>query len=115
MNDYVQLALTLWDAARAAMIGLNPVPAIVISLLIGMGQAGRGGYIFKAIVAVVPAVVITSLWPVIYNDAPIWPDPSQLEVQIQIAVLIVVSYIIIRLVGLIKHTLSLSARQTKKA
>ncbi|MEI9905191.1 MAG: hypothetical protein WDN06_15470 [Asticcacaulis sp.] len=115
MNDFTEFTLAMWDAFRAAMIGLNPLPAIIISLLIGMMQAGRGGYIFKAIAAVVPAVAITSLLPALSSIQPIWPDLSQLETEIQIGVLIAVSYVVIRLTGMIKQTLSVSARQPKKA
>lgn len=115
MNDFVQFALAMWDAVKAAMIGLNPVPAIIISLLIGMAQGGRGWTLLKAVAAVVPAMVVTALWPLAYNDAPIWPDLRQLEVEIQVAVLVVLSYVIIRLIGLIKATLSLGTRAAKKA
>ncbi len=114
-DDFAQFGPAMWDAFKAAMIGLNPVPAVVLSLLIGMGQATRTGYVFKAAAAVVPAVIIASLWPLVYNDAPIWPDLGQIEAQIQVVMLLVVSYVIIRLVSLIKTILSLGARQPKKA
>lgn len=115
MNDFIQFALAMWDAFRAAMIGLNAIPAIVISLLIGMGQAHHGGYALKAIVAVVPAMLISALWPMAYSATPIWPDLRQLEVEMQIAVLLLLSYIIIRLVDLIKQTLSGAGHHPRKA
>lgn len=113
-DDFAQFLPAMSDAFKAAMIGLNPVPLVIISLLIGMAQT-RGFYVLKAAVAVVPAIIIAALWPAVYGNAPIWPDFTQLEVQIQLLVLLAVSYVIIRLTGLIKSTLSPSPRLPKKA
>ncbi len=113
-DDFAQFWPAMWDAFKAAMIGLNPVPVVIVSLLIGMGQA-RGSYLTKAAIAVIPAIVIAAIWPLAYGLAPVWPDFSQPENQIQLAVLLVVAYVIIRLTGLVKQVLSLSAPQPGKA
>ncbi len=113
-EDFAQFAPAMWDAFRAAMMGLNPVPVVIVSLLLGMSQA-RGAYVFKAVIAVIPAVFIAAVWPMAYGLAPMWPDLTQPESQIQVAVLLVLAYVIIRLMAVIKQVLSLSAPQPRKA
>ena len=115
MTDALPFAFAMWDAFKAAMIGLNPVPALIISLVIGMGQAGRGGVVLKAMVATMPAVLISALWPEVYGARPIWPDLGQIEVEIQIGVLYILCLAVIRAMALIKPALSFSERQPKKA
>ena len=110
-GDAVQFAFALWDASKASLIGLNPVPVLITSVFIGMIQSQRGWYLLKALVAVVPAVFIAAAWPMAAGYTPIWPDLTQLETQIQMALLLVMAWVVIRLLYLVKATLSLGTRE----
>jgi hypothetical protein len=109
-GDGVQLAFAVWDSAQAALVGLNPVPVLITSTFIGMIQPQRGWYLVKAVIALIPAVLIAAVWPTTLGYTPIWPDLSQMETQIQMAVLLVMAWFVIWLISLVKTTLSLSGR-----
>ena len=110
MNSFMQFGWAMWDSAQAALIGLNPIPAIIISLFIGMAQAKRSHYFLKALLALVPSIAIASMWPMVSGYQPIWPDFTQLEVEIQTGVLAILCFAIIVGLSLVKHTLSMVAQ-----
>jgi hypothetical protein len=108
MGDFTQFLWAMWDAAQAAIVGLNPMPVLIISLILGMIQPKRSSALLLAIVALIPAVTVTALLPMAMGYQAIWPDLSQLEVEMQMMMLFALSYIMIRAMGLIKLTLSLA-------
>ncbi len=110
MNSFMQFGWAMWDSAQAALIGLNPVPALIISLFIGMVQARRSHYFVKTLLAMVPATVIAAVWPMVSGYQPIWPDFTQLEVEIQLGVVAIMCFVIIASLSVVKHTLSLVAQ-----
>ena len=107
MGDFTQFLWAMWDSTQAALIGLNPVPVVIFGLFFGMIQSRRMPAWILAIIAVIPAVIVTALLPRAIGYQAIWPDVLQLEVQIQIAMLLLIAYVTIRIMGLIKLTLSL--------
>ncbi|ESQ90437.1 hypothetical protein [Asticcacaulis benevestitus] len=108
MGDFTQFLWAMWDAGQAAMIGLNPLPVLLISLVLGMIQPRRSSAFHLAFVALIPAVIVTALLPMALGYQAIWPDLSQLEVEMQLVMLFALSYVVIRAMGLIKLTLSLA-------
>ncbi|ESQ90600.1 hypothetical protein ABAC460_08925 [Asticcacaulis sp. AC460] len=110
-GDAIQFGFALWDAAKASVIGLNPIPVLITSAFFGIVQPQRGWYIVKALIALVPAVLITALWPVTSGYTPIWPDVTQMETQIQLFTMLIIAWLVIRLLYLVKATLSLGARE----
>lgn len=109
MSDFTQFLWTMWDSMRAALVGLNPVPALIISLFLGMIQPRRSWPWLLAVAAIIPAALVTALLPTAMGYQPIWPDLTQLEIQFQMIMLLAMSYILIRAAGLIKTTLLLMA------
>lgn len=107
----VELGFAVWDSTQAALVGLNPVPILITAGLIGLSQPQRGWYFVKALIALVPAVVMAALWPTTMGYTPIWPDPTQMEAQIQLVIQLAVAWVMIALISLIKSTLSVSARE----
>jgi hypothetical protein len=101
MDGVMQFFWAMVDATKAAMIGCNLVPAIVVALIIGMATGGRF-YWLKAIVAVVVAFPVAALWPKVYGMSPIWPDLAQIEAEIQVVVQFVLAWVIILAVGSLK-------------
>ena len=110
-GDAVQFAFAMWDSSKAALIGINPVPVLVTSLFIGMIQSQRGFYVLKALIALIPAVFLTAAWPMTSGYGPIWPDLTQPETEIQMVILLVIAWVVVRLMHLIKSTMSLASRQ----
>ncbi|MBW8880729.1 MAG: hypothetical protein JF615_04670 [Asticcacaulis sp.] len=109
-GDTMQFAFAMWDSTKAALVGLNPVPVLVTSLFIGMVQPQRGFYLLKAIIALVPAVFLVAVWPLASGYTPIWPDLTQPETEIQLVLLLLLAWAIIRLMHLVKATMSVSSR-----
>lgn len=108
MGDFTQFLWAMWDAAQAALVGLNPLPVLIISLFLGMIQPKRSSALVLAFLALIPAVVVTALLPMALGYQAIWPDLTQLEVEMQMVMLFVLSYLVIRAMGLIKLTLSVT-------
>lgn len=113
MSELTQLFWAMVDSTSAALIGLNPVPVLVISLFIGLAFGGRL-YWLKALVAVAPAVVVSSLWPLTSNVGVVWPDIGQIEPQIQLIVLFGMAWLTIRAAAAFKGALGLLSRQARK-
>ena len=110
MSEFTQFLWTMRDSIQAALVGLNPAPVLIFSLFFGMIQLKRSPTWLLAVLAVIPAVIVTALLPTIMNYQAIWPDLTQLEVQFQIIMLFTLSYVVIRVTGLIKATLLLSPK-----
>jgi len=111
MGDSGQFIWAMWDSGRAALVGLNLVPVVVVSLFVGMASHVRGLSWLKALVSLVPAVMIVALWPMTSGYQPIWPDLTQLESQIQIVVEFATGFTIVLVAGLLKSALYLGANR----
>ncbi|MGN6210121.1 hypothetical protein [Asticcacaulis sp.] len=109
MSDFTQFLLTMGDSIQAALVGLNPVPVLIFGLFLGMIQSRRSLAWLLAPLAVIPAVIVTALLPTAMGYQAIWPDLTQLEVEFQMIMLLVMSYVVIRVTGLIKTTLLMMA------
>ncbi len=105
MGEFTQFLWAMVDSTHAALIGLNLAPLIVFSLFIGMVTKRRLTWL-KAALAIIPAVIVSALWPMIYGADAIWPDVSQIETGIQAVVLYAVALAVIVGVGLIKRWLA---------
>lgn len=102
MDEALQFFWAMVDATQAALVGLNLVPVIVVALVVGLAAGGRH-YLLKAVLTVIPAVIITALWPKVYGMSAIWPDLAQIEAEIQVAVQLALAWVIIRATGALKH------------
>jgi hypothetical protein len=101
MGEFVQFFWAIVDSTSAALIGLNIVPVLVLSLFIGFALP-RGRSWLKAPLAVIPAMLVVAVWPTIYGAEPIWPDLMQMETEIQVVVLFAVAWVLIWLCEKIK-------------
>ena len=101
----MQFFWAMVDASHAALIGLNIIPLIVFSLFVGMASGRKYSWL-KAPLAVVPAVLIAAIWPLVYGAGVIWPDFQQMETAIQLVVLYGVGVAIIATVGGTKQILA---------
>ena len=101
MGEFVQFFWAIVDSTSAALIGLNIIPVLVLSLFIGFALP-RGRSWLKAPLAVIPAMLVVAVWPTIYGAEPIWPDLMQMETEIQVVVLFAVAWVLIWLCEKIK-------------
>jgi hypothetical protein len=101
MGELVQFFWAVVDSTSAALIGLNLVPVLVLSLFVGFALP-RGRSWLKAPLAVIPAMLIAAVWPWVYGADPIWPDLMQMETEIQAVVLLAVAWCIIWLCERVK-------------
>lgn len=97
------------DSIQAALVGLNPVPVLIFGLFLGMIQPRHSPTWLLAVLAVIPTVIVTALLPTAMGYQAIWPDLTQLEVQFQMIMLFILSFIAIRVTSLIKATLLIMA------
>ncbi|HTM80457.1 hypothetical protein [Asticcacaulis sp.] len=105
MSEFTQFLWAMRDSIQAALVGLNPVPTLIFSLFLGMIQPRRSPTWLLAALAVIPATIVTALLPTVAGYQAIWPDLTQLEVQFQMIILFILSYLVIHATGLIKATL----------
>lgn len=105
MGEFTQFLWAMADSARAALIGLNPVPVIVFGLFVGM-IFKRGRSWLKAPLAVIPALIVAALWPLVYGADAIWPDFNQIETGIQAAMLYGLAWAVIAGTGFVKRLMS---------
>ncbi len=101
----MQFLWAMVDSTRAALIGLNLIPVIVFGLFVGM-IFKRGRSWMKAPLAVVPAMIVAGLWPLIYGAQAIWPDFNQIETGIQTVVLYGAAWAVIVAIGMVKAMMS---------
>ena len=109
MHDFGLFLGAMLDCAHAALIGLNLVPLLVVSLFIGMAQSTRNAPLIKSAIAIIPGAVVMALWPLTLGYSPIWPDLRQPEAQFQVIMLLALAYAVIFGLGLIKTALCLPA------
>ncbi|MFT4074716.1 MAG: hypothetical protein QM647_04225 [Asticcacaulis sp.] len=105
MSEFTQFLWAMWDSLQAALVSLNPVPVVVFSLFLGLIRSRRLPAWLATVLAVIPAMIVTALLPMAMGYQAIWPDLTQLEIQFQIAILLALSYVLIRAVSLIKVSL----------
>jgi len=102
MGEFMQFLWAMVDSTRAALIGLNPAPVIVFGVFTGM-IFKRGHSWLKAPLAVIPALIVAALWPLVYGAEAIWPDFNQIETGIQTAVLYGLAWTVIAGIGFVKR------------
>ncbi|ESQ80858.1 hypothetical protein [Asticcacaulis sp. YBE204] len=111
MASVIDLTLVLSDLIVAALNGLNWIPVVVFSLLIGVIQSQKTAYLIKALLATGLALIINALWPLAFGLTPVLPDPLAIETQIQTALMFVAAFLIIRFLCVIKNTISLTPKK----
>lgn len=101
MGEFTQFFWAMVDSTRAALVGMNLVPVIVFGLFVGM-IFKRGRSWLKAPLAVIPALIVAALWPLIYGAEAIWPDFDQIETGIQTVVLYGAAWAAVAATGVVK-------------
>ena len=95
MNDIWHFFIGIGDGLQNALGTANILPVLLIGILIGLFQPKGDNLGIKALLVLLVAVLLPSLWPTLHGGAPVWPDLRHLSVIAQIIVLYVLAYGII--------------------
>lgn len=105
MSEFTQFLWAMWDSLQAALVGLNPVPVVIFSLFLGLIRPKRVPAWLTVALAVIPAMIVTALLPMAMGYQAIWPDLTQLEIQFQIVILVLIAYAMVLAAGLVRSSL----------
>lgn len=115
MSTLIDLFWIVADLVVAAANGLNLLPVALIALMVGLVQANKSGYLLKSLLATGLGLIINALMPLTQGLTPVLPDLLAIETQIQMAIMYTVAFVIIRVMCVVKNTLSLTPRRKIKA
>ncbi|MBW8880730.1 MAG: hypothetical protein JF615_04675, partial [Asticcacaulis sp.] len=102
MNDIWNFLVGLGDGLKDALNAVNPLPVLVIGILIGFFQPKPDRYLLKAAVAVVLAIGVQIMWPALLGRAMAMPDIRHLASIAQVFILFFFAYGIIGVLGTLK-------------
>ncbi len=112
MNDIWQFFLALSDGFRAALSDLNPLPILIVAILIGLFQPKSDKYALKALAALVLVLAIKTFTPVVSGGHPIWPDVRHIGSIAQMFLMYVFAYGMIGVLGSLKSGMRLGAAKS---
>ncbi|EGF92083.1 putative membrane protein [Asticcacaulis biprosthecium C19] len=111
MNDIWNFFQDLSDGLNAALNGVNPLPVLIIGIIIGFLQPKPDRYLLKATLAVVAAFAIQAVWPALLGRPMNFPDFSRLQSIVQLFILLVIAYGTIGLLGSLKTALKFEGKK----
>jgi hypothetical protein len=112
MQDIWKFLLTISDGFRDALVDVNPLPIMVIALVIGIFQPTTGGYSLKALGAVVLMVLWYIISPTFSGHAVAYPDYSRVSRVVELFVMYIFAYGMIGVLGSIKGALRFGGAKT---
>lgn len=112
MNDIWHFFLALSDGFRAALSDLNPLPILIVAILIGLFQPKSDGYALKALAALVLVLAIKTFTPVVSGGLPVWPDVRHIGSIAQMFLQYVFAYGMIGVLGSLKSGMKLGAAKS---
>lgn len=114
MSTLIDLFWIASDLIVAAANGLHLLPLALIAFLIGLVQARKGHYLLKSLLATGLGLIANAVMPLTQGLTPVLPDLLAIETQIQAAVMLAVAFVIIRVMCVVKNTISLTPRRKIK-
>ncbi|ESQ73574.1 hypothetical protein [Asticcacaulis sp. AC402] len=112
MNDIWNFLQDISEGLRAAVNGVNPLPVLIIGMLIGFLQPKPDRLMLKAAAAVALSFGIQTVWPALLGRPMSFPDFQQLESIAQLFILFVFAFGIIGVLGTLKSAMKF---ENKKA
>ena len=113
MNDIWQFFQNLSEGFRDALGHVNPLPILVVAILIGLLQSKSEKYALKAGIALAVVLAFNIFMPVLVEGGrPAWADISRIESVAQYFLMYVFAYGMIGVLGGLKSVMNL---QLKKA
>jgi hypothetical protein len=111
MNDIWNFFQDLADGLNAALNGVNPLPVLIIAILIGFFQPKPDRFLLKSTLAVVAAFAIQAVWPALMGRPMNFPDFMRLQSIVQLFILLVIAYGTIGLLGSLKTALKFEGKK----
>jgi hypothetical protein len=105
MNDIWNFILSISDGFREALSDVNPLPIMIIALLIGIFQPRPGNYSLKALAAVVVMLLWFIVSPTLSGHAVAYPDLSRVSRIVELFIMYIFAYGMIGVLGSIKGAL----------
>jgi len=112
MNDIWNFFVGLSDGFREALADVNPLPILLVAILIGLLQKKSEKYALKAGGALLAVLAFNIFLPVVRGGQPNWADIRHIESIAQYFLLYVFAYGMIGVLGSVKSLMSV---QLKKA
>jgi len=110
MHDIWQFFANLSDGFRDALSGLNPLPVLIVAILIGLFQPKPDRLGLKALLAVVIVLAFQIFSPVVMSHGMArWPDVSRIGAIANLFLLYVFAYGMIGVLGSLKSATKLGA------
>lgn len=111
MNDIWNFFQGLADGLQSALAGVNPLPVLIIGMIIGFLQPKPDRFLLKAAIAVALAFGIRALWPALFGRPMDFPDYGRLESIVQLFILFVFAYGVIGVLGSLKSALRFEGKK----
>lgn len=111
MNDIWNFLLALGDGLKDAYNSVNPVPVLIVGILIGFFQPKPDRYLLKAAVAVVLAIGIRIFWPALIGRTMDMPDVRHLSSIVQVFILFIIAYGAVGLLGTLKSAMKFESKK----
>jgi len=112
MNDIWSFFIGLSDGFRAALADVNPLPILIVAIVIGLLQKKPERYAMKAAGALVLVLAFNIFLPVARGGQPAWADVSHISSIAQYFLMYVFAYGMIGVLGSLKSLMNV---QLKKA
>ncbi|MFT4074717.1 MAG: hypothetical protein QM647_04230 [Asticcacaulis sp.] len=112
MNDIWSFFLGLSDGFRAALADVNPLPILIVAIVIGLLQKKPEKYAMKAAGALALVLAFNIFLPLVRGGQPAWADISRISSIAQYFLMYVFAYGMIGVLGSVKSLMNV---QVKKA
>jgi hypothetical protein len=111
MNDIWQFFISVSDGFRAALGSVNPLPILVVAIVIGLLQKKPEKYAIKAAAALVLVLAFNIFLPVVSGGRPAWADIQHIESVAQYFLMYVFAYGMIGVLGSMKSLMNVQAKK----
>lgn len=112
MNDIWQFLVGISDGFREALGDVNPLPILIVAILIGLLQPKSDRYALKAGLALLIVMAFNIFVPLINGGQPNYPDFRHIGAVAQIFLLYVFAYGMIGVLGSLKAAMKLGATKS---
>ena len=112
MNDIWSFFLGVSDGFRAALADVNPLPILIVAIVIGLLQPKSDRYALKAGTALLIVMAFNIFVPVINGGQPNYPDFRHIGAIAQLFLLFVFAYGMIGVLGSLKSAMKLGAAKS---
>lgn len=112
MNDIWTFFTGLSDGFRAALGDVNPLPILIVAIVIGLLQPKSDKYALKAAAALLIVMAFNIFLPLVNGGQPNYPDFRHIGAIAQLFLLFVFAYGMIGVLGSLKVVLKLGAAKS---